>query len=77
MGGLSDLDFSHGLEFQCLVVERFGSTVSFSTQTSSRYFFLVASFGRSVIRLNCDSVALILQSCLGGHDKYSGLRFIV
>lgn len=69
MGGLSDLDFSHGLEFQRLVVERFGTTVSFSHHTSSREFFLVSSFGRSAIRLNCESVTLILQSCLGGHEK--------
>lgn len=65
MGGLSDLDFSLGLEIQRLVRQCFNSTVSPSS-ASPKPFILVASFGRSSIRLNEDSVSLILQSCLGG-----------
>ncbi|CAN6311657.1 unnamed protein product [Urochloa humidicola] len=73
MGGLSDLDFGPGLEFQSLVRDRFSSPVSFPPPplgSSSSEFCLVASFGRSAIRLNVESVGLILQSCLGGvaHD---------
>jgi hypothetical protein len=51
-----------------VVEERFSSLVSFHT-SSFREFFLVVTFGRSAIRLNKDSVSLILQSCLGGVAK--------
>jgi hypothetical protein len=34
--------------------------------TASSDFIVVASFGRSAICLNEDSIALTLQSCLGG-----------
>ncbi|TVT97149.1 hypothetical protein EJB05_57616, partial [Eragrostis curvula] len=64
MGGLSDLDFQRGLEFQDLVTQRFASTVS--PLSSSSGFLLVASFSRSAIRIDEHSVSLILQSCLGG-----------
>ncbi|CAN6170069.1 unnamed protein product [Urochloa humidicola] len=66
MGGLSDLDFGPGLDIQRLVLDRFNFPVSFSSNSSSSEFFLVASFGRSALRLSEDSVSLILQSCLGG-----------
>jgi hypothetical protein len=51
---LSDLDFSPGLPLQDEVLAKFGSPG----------FLLVASFSRSAIRINEESVAL--QSCLGG-----------
>jgi hypothetical protein len=63
MAGLSDLDFQPGLRFQELVKARFG--VSVSPISSSFEFLLVASFSRSAIRLDANSVSLILQSCLG------------
>ncbi|CAO2141418.1 unnamed protein product [Urochloa humidicola] len=66
MAGLSDLDFAHGLEIQRVVRESFNSTISPPPSPSVPVFWLVASFGRSAIRLNVDSVGLILQSCLGG-----------
>lgn len=69
MVGLSDLDFGPGLEIQKCVRDRFGSMINFSSSPSSREFFLVASVGRSAICLNCDSVALILKSCLGSVAK--------
>lgn len=69
MGGLSDLDFTPGLEFQRLVHRLHDSPVSFSSSPTSKEFFLVASFGRCAIRLNPDSAALIIQSCLGGLAK--------
>jgi hypothetical protein len=68
MAGLFDLDFAPGLQIQRVVEEHFSSPVSFHT-SSSREFFLVVTFGRSAIRLNEDSVSLILQSCLGGVAK--------
>lgn len=67
MGGLSDLDFGPGLEFEKMVLERFNSLVSCASPTSA--FVLVASFGRSSVKLNVDSVSIILQSCLGGSAK--------
>lgn len=70
LGGLSILDFSLGLEIQYQVHHLFGSSVSFSTSSLSREFFLVASFSRCATRINYDSAALIIQSFLGGiaHD---------
>lgn len=62
-----DLDFSPGLDLKKLISSRFSSSVS-SSSTSSSEFFLVASFGRSAIRLNEQSMVLILQSCLRGKD---------
>lgn len=64
IGGLSDLDFSLGLGLQKLISSCVSSSVSPSS--SSNDFFLVATFGHSAIRLNDQSVGLILQSCLGG-----------
>ncbi|TVU49372.1 hypothetical protein EJB05_00680, partial [Eragrostis curvula] len=52
-----------------LVSKRFGSSAVVSSPSSSSDFFLVASFGRSAVRINEDSVGLILQSCLGGVAK--------
>ncbi|CAO2189292.1 unnamed protein product [Urochloa humidicola] len=68
MTGLSDLDFDPGLVFQQQVRNRFASPVSFSPSPSSSEFWLVCSFGRSSIRLNEDSMGLILQSVFGGID---------
>jgi hypothetical protein len=58
MATLSDLDFSHGLGFQEMACSRFGVTVT--PLSSSSMFLLVASFSRSVIRIDSDSVSLIL-----------------
>lgn len=67
MAGLSDLCFDPGVRFSSVVSQRFGCLVSPSSSISSSVFYLVASFGRSAIRLNEDSVGLILQSCLGSN----------
>jgi hypothetical protein len=61
---LSDLDFSPGLRLVSKVQSLFRTSILPPPQSPS--FILVASFGRSAIRLNDDSAALILQSCLGG-----------
>jgi hypothetical protein len=68
MEGLSDLPFNHGVNFAELVAQRFGRSVS---PVSSHHspFHLVASFGRSAVRLNVDSVSMMLQACLGGNAK--------
>lgn len=69
MAGLSDLCFDPGVKFAALVSQRFGCSVSPSNPLSLLIFHLVASFGRSAVRLNEDSLSLILQACLGGTAK--------
>jgi hypothetical protein len=67
MAGLSDLDFQPVLDFQSQVLAHFGASVSPLSSSSS--FSLVASFSCSAIRLDVDSVGLILQSCVGGTTR--------
>lgn len=69
MAGFSDLCFDPGIAFSRLVSQRFSCSVSPKPPISSSAFHLVVSFGRSAIRLNEDSVSLILQACLGGIAK--------
>jgi hypothetical protein len=69
MAGLSDPCFDPGIKFASLVKQCFGCLVSPIVPLSSSAFHLVASFGRSAIRLNEDSVGLLLQACLGGIVK--------
>jgi hypothetical protein len=76
MDGLSDLDFSPGLEIQRIVKDHFSSSVSFQISPLSREFFLVATFGCSSILLNEDFVSLILQLCIGGSAKDFNIRFL-
>lgn len=64
-----DLDLDPGAKFASVVRQRFNCSVSPTVPLSSSVFHLVDSFGRSAIRLNEDSVGLILQSCLGGIAK--------
>lgn len=74
MAGLSDLSFDPGKVFELLVRKRFGCPVSSGSCPTS--FILVASFGRSSIRLNEDSVSLILQATLGGFAKDFHVSFL-
>ena len=69
MAELLDLDFGPGVSFEKLVFQRFGCTVSPVSSLSPASFHLVASFGRSALRLNVVSVGTILKSCLGGTAK--------
>jgi hypothetical protein len=62
----SDLDFSPGLHLQEEVLVKSGTSISFPSPSLSPGFVLVASFSHSTIRINVESVALILQSCVGG-----------
>ena len=52
-----------------LVSQQFGCSVSPTSPLAPSSFHLVSSFGRSTVRLNVDSVSLILQACLGGNAK--------
>lgn len=76
MAGLSDLSFDPGINFASLVSTRFGCPVSPPKASSPSAFHLVVSFGRSAIRLNEVSVAMILQSCLGGVAKNFNVFFL-
>jgi len=70
MSGLSELCFNPGVKFEALVSQQFGCPVSPISPHAPSSFHLVASFGRSTVRLNIDSVSsLILQACLGGNAK--------
>ena len=60
------LDFSPGKAFQEDVRIQFGKSVHHPSSTPDGSFFLPASFRRFTVRLTEDSVALMLQSCLGG-----------
>src|SRR5438105_4586235 len=70
MGSLPDLvekfDFSHGLKFQKEISQLFGSTIHHPSSSPVGSFFLLVTFRRFTFRLNEESVALALQSCLGG-----------
>jgi hypothetical protein len=61
----SSLDQSHGIQFS-KVQSLFNAPVVSSVADDARSFWLVASFSRSRIRLNEDSVSKILHSTLGG-----------
>ena len=69
MAGFSDLDFHLGLEIEKLVANCFQCTVSPSFIPLGFKFSPIASFGRSSVRLNDDSVSLLLQSSLCGTVK--------
>ena len=63
---LSDLNFNQDLAFEAAVRKDFGCPVNFVSGHGLHEFFLVVDFSRSKLRLNLDSVGLILQSCFGG-----------
>lgn len=60
------LDFSVGREFEHQVRRHFGSQVHHDSSSPRGSFLLLATFRHSLFRLSEDSVALVLQSFLGG-----------
>jgi hypothetical protein len=60
------LDLCPGLDIQHKIWKEFHCPVAFSPMASSKEFFMVASFGRSTLRLDPFHVSHMLQACLGG-----------
>jgi hypothetical protein len=58
------LDFLWGSEFQRKVKQRYQSTVH--PLGKSDHFLMTVSFGRAKFKLDCDSVSIALESCIGG-----------
>lgn len=64
---VSDLKFDQCLAFQDKIQKKFGVPVNFIDGCNLKEFFLVTEFSRFKIKLNEDSVELILPSCFGEH----------
>ncbi|KAM0830400.1 hypothetical protein ACQ4PT_066234 [Festuca glaucescens] len=60
------LDLCPGLDIQHMIWRQFFCPVAFSPASSPKEFFMVASFGRSVLHLDPFHVSHMLQACLGG-----------
>jgi hypothetical protein len=63
---IGKLDFSHGKNFQHEVLVRLGKIVHHPSSSPDGSFLLLVIFRRFTVRLSEDSVAWMLQSCLGG-----------
>ena len=63
---ISKLDFSPGRAFQEDVRVHLSKSVHHPSSSTVGSFFLLATFRRFTVRLTEESVALMLQSCLGG-----------
>jgi hypothetical protein len=58
------LDFSWGSEFQRKVKQRYQSTVH--PLGKSDHFLMTVLFGRAKFKLDCDTISIALESCIGG-----------
>lgn len=67
---LDRLDFSVGDDFEQQVRHRFGVKVHHQSPSPRGSFFLLATFRRFLFRLSEESIALVLESCLGGHAPF-------
>lgn len=70
------LDFSHGISFQREVLHRFNRSVHHPSSSPIGSFFLLVTFRRFTFRLTEESVALVLQSCLGGSSYGFHVTFV-
>jgi hypothetical protein len=70
MGSISELkdrlDFGKGLAIQDEICKLFKSPVHHPYSSPDGSFFLLVTFRRFLFRLTEESVALALESCLGG-----------
>jgi len=70
------LDFNTGLSFQEDIWHRFRSPVHHPSPSPVGSFLLLATFWRFLFRLTEESVALALESCLGGHASDFHVQFL-
>lgn len=68
---LSDLNFERGLEFEKSIWKDFDVPINNDDNSPNRDFIMVLVVRRSRLRINDETVGLILQSCFGG----SAIRF--
>lgn len=64
------LEFGYGFEFEEFMYNRFGKRVNGSS------FILLATFKRFLFRLTEESVAMTLQSYLGGRAANFNVRYL-
>src|SRR5437762_450272 len=63
---MENFDFFHGLKFQKEINQLFRSSVHHPSSSPAGSFFLLVTFRRFTFHLTEESVALALQSCIGG-----------
>lgn len=66
---LSDLNFNQGRAFEKRIKRKYGVDINHHSSCRNKEFILVVEVLHSKIRINQDSVGLILQACLGGKAK--------
>ena len=64
---LSDLKFEQGLASEAFIWKQYGVPINHFEGGKLKEFFLVAEVTHSKLRINEDSVSLMLQSCFGGY----------
>jgi hypothetical protein len=67
MDSMINWDFSHGYKVADQVRRRFQSSVHLQAEIAQPGFFLLAKFFDHSFPFNVESVALALESCIGGY----------
>ena len=70
------LDFEHGLRFEEELLESVGRRVHERDTSANNGFIMLVTFRRYLFQLNEESVALALQSCMGGSVWDFHVRFL-